>query len=246
MKTSLPGGLLVLQVSILAKKDYPEVKILEPFASPIEDRLKFVEKASEAGIPVVVRIQPPLVPGLSDRNVEGFLDEISSAGAKMVIIEFLRIEREAFGLYKRLFSEFTDVYDEEWESYLPRTANEEAPLIQVSLRYKLEKAEIFAKEARKRKLTFATCKEGLFHLHEPKIIDCCGMGFLGVEWTRRPTLWDLYLEAHERGKARAEDLWVRCEEKGLLCGERLKVYPSWLSRGIQGPRETVKEHTEEA
>ncbi|WP_457753480.1 radical SAM protein [Thermococcus sp.] len=232
-------GLLVLQVSINAEKDSKEVKILEPLASPIEERLKLVEKASEVGIPTVVRIQP-LIPGLSDRDVENFLDKIACAGARMVIIEFLRIERENFEFYKRLFSRYSEVYNKEWESYLLRTSNEEAPLIQVPLEYKLKTAELFAKESKRRGLAFATCKEGLFNLHEPKTIDCCGMSFLEVEWTRRPTLWDLYLEAYEKGKARAEDLWERCEREGLLCSERLKLYPSWLSKSFKAHEKRLK------
>ncbi|USS41618.1 radical SAM protein [Thermococcus aggregans] len=232
-------GLLVLQVSITAEKGAKEVRILEPLASPIEERIKLVEKASNAGIPTVVRIQP-LIPGLSDRNVENFLDEIAWAGARMVVIEFLRIEKEAFEFYKKLFSSYSEVYSKEWESYLPRTSNEEAPLIQVPLEYKLKTAELFARESKRRSLAFATCKEGLFNFHEPKTIDCCGMSFLEVEWTRRPTLWDLYLEAHENGKAGAEDLWERCEREGLLCGERLKLYPSWFSRDFNAHEKRLK------
>ncbi|WP_324735781.1 radical SAM protein [Thermococcus sp. SY098] len=232
-------GLLVLQVSINAEKDSKEVRILEPLASPIEERLKLVKKASEVGIPSVVRIQP-LIPGLSDRDVENLLDEIAWAGAKMVIIEFLRIERENFEFYKRLFSTYSEVYSGEWGSYLPRTPSEEAPLIQVSLEYKLKTAELFAKESKRRGLAFATCKEGIFNLHEPKTIDCCGMSFLEVEWTRKPTLWDLYLEAYEKRKARPEDLWKRCEKEGLLCGERLKLYPSWLSKSFKAHEKRLK------
>jgi len=63
----------------------------------------------------------------------------------------------------------------------------------------------------------STCKEGLFNLHEPKTVDCCRMGFLEVKRTKRPTLWDLYLEAYEKGKAEAEDLWERCEREEFLC-----------------------------
>ncbi|WP_048159731.1 radical SAM protein [Thermococcus barophilus] len=232
-------GLLVLQVSITAEKDSKEVRILEPLASPIEERLKLVKKASEVGIPSVVRIQP-LIPGLSDRDVENLLDEIAWAGAKMVIIEFLRVERENFEFYKRFFSKHSEVYSREWESYLPRTPSEEAPLIQVPLEYRLKTAELFAKESKRRGLAFATCKEGIFNLHEPKTMDCCGMGFLGVEWTRKPTLWDLYLKAYEKGKARAEDLWERCEREGLLCGERLKLYPSWLSKSFKAHEKRLK------
>ncbi|MBO8174591.1 MAG: radical SAM protein [Thermococcus sp.] len=232
-------GLLVLQVSINAEKDANEVRILEPSASPIEERLKLVEKASEVGIPTVVRIQP-LIPGLSDRDVENFLDEIAWAGARMVIIEFLRVERENFEFYKRLFSSYSEVYSKEWESYLPRTSSEKAPLIQVPLEYKLKTAELFATESKRRGLAFTMCKEGLFNLHDPKTIDCCGMGFLEVKWTRKPTLWDLYLEAYEKGNARAEDLWERCEREGLLCGERLKLYPSWLSKSFKAHEKRLK------
>ncbi|AEH24841.1 radical SAM protein [Pyrococcus yayanosii] len=230
MESLAAEGLLLLQVSITGL-DEAAIRRLEPFASPVEERLRLVEWASEIGIPTIVRIQP-FIPGLSDRNVEGFLDEIASAGARMVIVEFLRIERGFLDFFRRLFPG-NGVYMEEWESYLPRTPSDEAPLLQAPFEYRLKIATRIAKEAVKRGLAFATCKEGLFHLHEPKTLDCCGMGFLEAGWTRRQTLWDLYLEAYEKGRAKPGDLWGRCEREGLLCRERMKVYPGWLRRGLR-------------
>lgn len=59
------------------------------------------------------------------------------------------------------------------------------------------------------------------------------MSFLEVKRTKRPTLWDLYLEAYEKGKAGVEDLWERCKREEFLCGEQLKLYPSWLSKSFR-------------
>ncbi|CAB49523.1 SPL family radical SAM protein [Pyrococcus abyssi] len=220
------NNLAILQVSIPADKDYKEVKVIEPFAPSIEERFKLVEKASSLGIPVIVRVQP-LIPGLGDRNVENFVERVAESGAIMVILEFLRIEKELMPLFSKLFGE--ENY-KSWVSYLP--LSQEAPLLQPPLEYRIRVAEIFSRESSKFGLYFSTCKEGLYHLHEPKDVDCCGFKFLGNS-TRRPTLWDLFLEVYEKGKARGEDLWVRCEREGLLCRDKLKLYPPWLYKGLR-------------
>jgi len=220
-------GLLVFQVSLSTLGDS---RILEPLAPSPQERLDLIRRTSEIGIPVIVRVQP-FIPGWI-KDIETFVSEVASAGAEMIILEFLRIERNLLRFFSKLFPG-EEVYGEEWSSYLPGTSNEEAPLIQPPLPYRIRITEEFSKETRKEGLAFSTCKEGLFEYHHPLDMDCCGMNLLGIDHVRRPTLWDLYLEIIEKGYAKPEDLWRRCEREELLCGDTLRVYPRWFRRGFR-------------
>ncbi|CUX78392.1 Radical SAM domain protein [Thermococcus chitonophagus] len=220
-------GLLVFQVSLSTLENS---KTLEPLAPSPQERLDLIRKVSEIGIPVIVRVQP-FIPGWI-KDIGTFVSEVASAGAEMIILEFLRIKRSLLKFFSKMFPG-EEAYREEWSSYLPGTPNEKAPLIQPPLNYRIKVTEEFSREARKEGLAFSTCKEGLFEYHHPLDMDCCGMELLGVDYARRPTLWDLYLEIVEKGYAKPEDLWKRCEREKLLCGDRLKLYPRWFKRGFK-------------
>jgi len=60
-----------------------------------------------------------------------------------------------------------------------------------------------------------------------------GMWLPRSSWTRRPTLWDLYLLLEKRGKASIEDFISYCKQKSLLFGDLLKEYPRWLRHGFR-------------
>ncbi|AFK22857.1 radical SAM protein [Pyrococcus sp. ST04] len=219
-------GLLIFQISISAVRN---AKVLEPFAPSPEERVELIRKLSEMGIPTIVRLQP-FIPGAIP-SIHEFLESLAWAGAKMVILEFLRIERQLLNVFKRIFPE-EKAYSLKWESYLPGTPSEKAPILQLPLEYKYEIAREISNTAKKLGMAFSTCKEGMFDLHHPLTLDCCGMGFLEVEYSRRPTLWDLYVEILEKGSARKDDLWERCKREHLLCKENLNPYPRWFRRGF--------------
>ncbi len=232
LKSLANEGLLVLQVSINALPKTDEIRVLEPHAPSVEDRLNFVRKASDRDIPTLVRLQP-FIPGISDRDIDAFFEEISNAGARMVTVEFLRIEKAVFDFYKKMLSKYSSIYEVPWDSYLPRTPVEESPLVHPPLEYKIKVMEALNKYAKKYRVHLATCKEGLFSFHVPNDVDCCGMHFLKVSWTRRPTLWDLYKVALTKGKASAEDFKDFCEKEGLLFGKKLRQYPLWLFKSLK-------------
>ncbi|MDK2869488.1 MAG: hypothetical protein PWP39_723 [Pyrococcus sp.] len=220
-------GLVVVQVSLPTLE---ETKVLEPFAPSPRQRLELIERLSRTGVPTIVRVQP-FVPGWI-QDIHTFVEEIASTGARMIILEFLRVEKELISLFSKFFPG-EEVYRGEWESYLPGTLSKEAPLLHPPIDYRVSIAREFSLKAEKEGLAFSTCKEGLFELHTPLDVDCCGMVFFDVEYiNRRPTLWDLYLEILEKGKAKREDLWRRCRVEELLCGENLAPYPRWFKRGF--------------
>jgi len=232
LKSLASEGLLVLQVSINAPPKTDEIKILEPHAPSIEDRLNFVRKASEAEIPTLIRLQP-FIPGISDKDIEAFFEEISEAGAKMVTVEFLRIEKNMLDFYKKVLSKHSSIYEVPWDSYLPRTPIEESPLIHPPLEYKMRVMEELRIYAKKHEVYLASCKEGLFSFHVPNDVDCCGMHFLNVPWIRRPTLWDLYRITLTKGKASIEDFKDFCEREVLLFGKKIRQYPFWLFKNLK-------------
>jgi len=95
-------GLIVLQVSLSSNKSYEELKILEPYAPPPNDRIEFIREASDKGIPTVARLQP-FIPGISDKNMDEFVEELSSAGVKQIIVEFLRIKKSSYHFIRNHF-----------------------------------------------------------------------------------------------------------------------------------------------
>ena len=72
---------------------------MEPRTPSPERRLETVRKLSEAGIPVSVMVAP-IVPGLTDFEVERILEAAKTAGASEAGYVMLRLPREVSGLFK--------------------------------------------------------------------------------------------------------------------------------------------------
>ena len=225
-------GLLLLQVTVTGHdEDWGLLSRLEPGSPPPGERLAFAGEAADRGVPVAVRVQP-LIPGLGDVDPRGMAREAARAGARLLIIEFLRVEREALPHYARLLGGRSPVYSVEWEDYAP--LNIETGIVHPPLDYRLRVAREYSEAAAAAGLAFQTCKEGLFHLHHPQGVDCCGFALLGTATVRRPHLGDLYRLAVERGSAAPGDLWGHCQSSpGLLCRGDLERLPKWLRRPLQ-------------
>ena len=219
-------GLLLGQVTVTSGPGaWGLARRLEPGSPPPWERTSLVAGLREAGAPVMVRLQP-FIPGVLDRELDTVLDGIRDAGAVGVILEFLRIEEDAA---RRLSGTLGWA---EWEPY----ALPEAGLVHPPLNYRLEWARIASTGSLARGLAFQTCKEGLFHTHHPRGVDCCGFNLLGVLTYRRPHLWDVYLAALERprGVPVGEALAAACRVgTRLLCGDKLEGLPAWLRRGLR-------------
>ena len=72
---------------------------MEPRTPSPERRLETIRKLSEAGVPVSVMVAP-IVPGLTDFEVERILEAAKTAGASEAGYVMLRLPREVAGLFK--------------------------------------------------------------------------------------------------------------------------------------------------
>ena len=72
---------------------------MEPRAPTPERRLETIRKLSDAGIPVVVMVAP-IIPGLTDHEVERILEAARAAGASEAGYVMLRLPREVASLFK--------------------------------------------------------------------------------------------------------------------------------------------------
>jgi len=227
-------GLILVQITLTGlQEDWRYLRLVEGGSPPPEERLSFAGEASDRGIPVAVRLQP-LIPGIGDRDPRGFVKAVAGSGGKLLITEFLRIEKKLFDTYKRLFGSLSEIYNEPWEDYTP--LNLETGVLHPPLRYRIETARILSEEAKAVGIAFQTCKEGLFHLHHPGDMDCCGFKLFNVKLViaRRPHLGDVYRIASIKGKAAPDDIWSSCRAReDLLCAEKLARLPGWLRKPLR-------------
>jgi len=131
---------------------------LEPAAPPPDKRLRAVEVLSENGVPVVVRIDP-VIPGLTDKDEDliELVDSVVDAGAKHVVTSTYKAKPDNFARMLRAFPEKAETWRELYLKrgeriggywYLPRNLRERM-------------LQPVTDQARKRGITYATCREGL-------------------------------------------------------------------------------------
>ena len=221
-------GLLLFQVTVTGTDAaWPLLRRLEPFSPPPGERLALARSAASRGIPVVVRVQP-LIPGVTDG--EAVLEGAARSGARGAIVEYLRAEKP---LIERLPAPNLHAERVEWEEYAA-----ESGILHPGTAYRLRTGRRLRDAARRLGLAFQTCKEGLFHLHEPARLDCCGYYLLPGRVSRKPTLWDVYLAARELGslpgdRALEEACRLSPWRGTLLCGDILEQLPRWLARPLR-------------
>lgn len=215
-------GLVLVQLSIPTFSD-EAAKALEPGAPPPSVRLRAAEELSRAGVPVAVRLSP-FIPGVSP-GAEEAAEALSERGVKHVIVESLRLEpARLLELLRRLTGASLEL-----EAYSIREAEGAAPVSRLSRSLLEPVYRAYAEALRKRGIGFATCKEGLFHLHTAE--DCCGFYLLRGA-ARRMTLWDVYRRVASRGPVRAEEALGAAAE-GVVRGEGLRPYPRGLSKPLR-------------
>lgn len=74
-------------------------RTLEPRASALARRLEAIRRLSDAGIPVGVLIAP-VIPAITDMDLEAILERVAEAGASTAGYILLRLPREVEGLFK--------------------------------------------------------------------------------------------------------------------------------------------------
>ncbi len=72
---------------------------MEPRASAPHRRLDTTRELARAGIPVIVSVAP-VIPGLTDHEIESILEQAADAGAIRSHYSVLRLSHELAGLFK--------------------------------------------------------------------------------------------------------------------------------------------------
>lgn len=91
-------GLVQVMISVTSL-DPALARQLEPRAAAPARRLETVSRLSEAGIPVGVMVAP-VIPGLTDRDMESILAAARQAGAQDAVYTVLRLPREVGDLFR--------------------------------------------------------------------------------------------------------------------------------------------------
>jgi DNA repair photolyase len=92
-------GLSVVVVSITTL-NRELARAMEPRASTPARRLDAIHTLSNAGIPVIVSVAP-IIPGLTDHEIETILEKAAEAGARYAHYSMLRLSHELKDLFKQ-------------------------------------------------------------------------------------------------------------------------------------------------
>ena len=92
-------GLSVVVVSITTL-NRELARAMEPRASTPARRLDAIHALSNAGIPVIVSVAP-IIPGLTDHEIETILEKAAEAGARYAHYSMLRLSHELKDLFKQ-------------------------------------------------------------------------------------------------------------------------------------------------
>ena len=79
-------------------------RVMEPRAAPPKRRLLTIRRLAEAGIPVTVLVAP-VIPALTDHELESLLEAAREAGASSARMVMLRLPREVEGLFEAWLQE---------------------------------------------------------------------------------------------------------------------------------------------
>jgi DNA repair photolyase len=100
-------GLSVVVISITTL-DRQLARDMEPRASTPARRLDAIRVLSRAGIPVIVSVAP-IIPGLTDHEIESIMERAAEAGAQYAHYSILRLSHELKDLFKQwLAAEWPD------------------------------------------------------------------------------------------------------------------------------------------
>jgi DNA repair photolyase len=91
-------GLAVVVISVTTF-DRRLARDMEPRASTPERRIDAIRELSQAGIPVIVNVSP-MIPGLTDHEIERIVERAAEAGARHAHYSVLRLSHELKDLFK--------------------------------------------------------------------------------------------------------------------------------------------------
>ncbi|MCE4603956.1 MAG: radical SAM protein [Aeropyrum sp.] len=115
-------------------------RLLEPGASPPEERFRFMKALADAGVSVTLFLRP-IIPGVTDMEYQRILSKAADAGVKKIVVGSLRVTRR---ILRRL--EAARVVDiREVRRRLvrtPRRPEEQVPIYSRDLKYIIESAAV--------------------------------------------------------------------------------------------------------
>jgi DNA repair photolyase len=91
-------GLAVVVISVTTF-DRRLARDMEPRASTPERRIDAIRELSQAGIPVIVNVSP-MIPGLTDHEIERIVERAAKAGARFAHYSVLRLSHELKDLFR--------------------------------------------------------------------------------------------------------------------------------------------------
>jgi DNA repair photolyase len=92
-------GLVVVVLSVTTL-DNRLARSMEPRASAPHRRLQAIRELSQAGIPTIVNVAP-IIPGLTDHEIESILEKAAEAGARYAHYSLVRLSHELGDLFKQ-------------------------------------------------------------------------------------------------------------------------------------------------
>lgn len=160
---------LAIQVS-LSTSDNHLASQIEPGTPSPEERLGAIKQLSQMGIHVIVRLQP-LLPPIMDQVKDELIPAVAEAGAKHVIVEFLKLPVEkGNSLVKELNKAL------EWDSY-GYFEEKGAQLVGrewlLPVKYKWEQLGPIIVQIRTHGMTYGAGDYGLNHIGDTAC--CCGI-----------------------------------------------------------------------
>jgi DNA repair photolyase len=157
--TDLLGRIPSMVSLTITTDDDTTARILEPYAPPVSERLKAIERLVQKGIPTAVRIDP-ILPFVNDQ-LEKLVETLAALGVKHITSSTYKVRHDDWRRFSAAMPEVAarlrPLYFEKGQRmagylYLPRD-------LRVSLMQKVRVA------AEKNGVKFGTCREGLSHLN---------------------------------------------------------------------------------
>ncbi len=202
--------LIIVQYTVLTLGQ--EWTSLEPGAPSPMERINTAGKLADAGVPIVLRIQP-VIPGINDtaEKLEELMIEASKVGFKQAIIETIRTTPNS-------------EYAMKW--YRPYHSSKHLVSPPTSYKYKVTVRAFEA--SRKANMKLSGCKEGFLDMYDAE--NCCGLAHI-KQHSLRITIRDIYRRT-SKGET-IEEAINNLLENPRYVESNLKAYPKPVRKKLR-------------
>lgn len=229
----LDRNLAVLQISLSTLDDDKAQKI-EFRAPEPSKRFEIVKQIGSTDVPLILRLSPyiPYISPTTYDEIKNFVLVVKEIGFKHVIVESLRMEHETI----KNFIKNLGINELELDNYSLKKVEELKPLARISHSIVENIYKLLLNELSKHRITFATCKEGLFDLHTSS--DCCGV-YLIKNSVLRTTLYDIYKYIVETNLnyvkylQNEEHYLSICRKYSRICSTDITLYPKIIAKHLK-------------